>query len=110
MDFGLYISHSLRLVTHQSCIIAQSRTNPSISSIMVQSMATKMTVLLLVATFLFIISPSEGTYRKPPFNGSIFGKRSGLSSNDYDSASKAMSAMCEIANEACQSWFPLQEK
>lgn len=29
---------------------------------------------------------------------------------DYDSASKALSAMCEIASEACQTWFPTQEK
>ncbi|XP_030753458.1 neuropeptide SIFamide [Sitophilus oryzae] len=67
------------------------------------------TILLLVAIFC-IISPSMATYRKPPFNGSIFGKRSGIGSNEYDSASKALSAMCEIANEACQSWFPSQEK
>ncbi|XP_017769590.1 PREDICTED: neuropeptide SIFamide [Nicrophorus vespilloides] len=49
----------------------------------------------------------EATYRKPPFNGSIFGKRGNI---EYDSAGKALSAMCEIASEACQAWFPLQEK
>ncbi|KAG5890203.1 hypothetical protein JTB14_028745 [Gonioctena quinquepunctata] len=56
-----------------------------------------------------LISTSDAAYRKPPFNGSIFGKRAGTS-NEYDNAGKALSAMCEIANEACQSWFPTQEK
>ncbi|XP_036331480.1 neuropeptide SIFamide [Rhagoletis pomonella] len=48
---------------------------------------------------------SEAAYRKPPFNGSIFGKRNSL---EYDNA-KAITAMCEIALEACQSWFPQGE-
>lgn len=30
--------------------------------------------------------------------------------SEYDSTSKAISAMCEIASEACQTWFPTQEK
>ncbi|KAJ8942331.1 hypothetical protein NQ318_005323, partial [Aromia moschata] len=64
-------------------------------------------VMILICA---IITTSEATYRKPPFNGSIFGKRTG-SNNEYDSASKAISAMCEIASEACQTWFPItQEK
>ncbi|XP_018576888.1 neuropeptide SIFamide [Anoplophora glabripennis] len=63
-----------------------------------------------VAFICAIMTVTEATYRKPPFNGSIFGKRTG-SNTEYDSASKALSAMCEIANEACQSWFPItQEK
>ncbi|EDW85214.1 uncharacterized protein Dwil_GK18403 [Drosophila willistoni] len=63
--------------------------------------AILMTILLM--TFLLLHS-SEAAYRKPqpPFNGSIFGKRNAL---DYDNA-KSMSAVCEVAMEACQSWFP----
>lgn len=30
--------------------------------------------------------------------------------SDFESASKALTAMCEIASEACQTWFPAQEK
>ncbi|GLV39630.1 SIFamide [Carabus blaptoides fortunei] len=72
--------------------------------------ATKLIIsaILLTIVFAALVNQSEATYRKPPFNGSIFGKRG--SSADYDSASKALSAMCEIANEACQSWFPGQDK
>ncbi|XP_068151288.1 LOW QUALITY PROTEIN: neuropeptide SIFamide [Drosophila tropicalis] len=63
--------------------------------------AILMTILLM--TFLLLHS-SEAAYRKPaPFNGSIFGKRNALA--DYDNA-KSMSAVCEVAMEACQSWFP----
>jgi hypothetical protein len=29
-----------------------------------------------------------------------------LSISDYDGAGKALSAMCEIASEACSAWFP----
>lgn len=29
---------------------------------------------------------------------------------DYDSSSKALGAMCEIALEACGSWFPQDNK
>ncbi|KAB0805218.1 hypothetical protein PPYR_02188 [Photinus pyralis] len=66
---------------------------------------TAMTVVLLVLTLL---SMTEATYRKPPFNGSIFGKR-GITA-EYDNANKALSALCEIAFDACQPWYPSQEK
>ncbi|KAJ3637447.1 hypothetical protein MTP99_000904 [Tenebrio molitor] len=69
----------------------------------------KFLTVCIVATFLASwLVMAEATYRKPPFNGSIFGKRG--ATNEYDSASKALSAMCEIASEACQTWFPTQEK
>ncbi|KAJ8944174.1 hypothetical protein NQ314_009536 [Rhamnusium bicolor] len=76
-----------------------------------QSVFGKLATTCCIAMILIgaIITETEGAYRKPPFNGSIFGKRAG--SNEYDSASKALSAMCEIASEACQTWFPItQEK
>ncbi|XP_077292436.1 neuropeptide IMFamide-like [Arctopsyche grandis] len=74
-----------------------------------QRVMLKTTVCLLMACLLVLAftSGTEATYRKPPFNGSIFGKRG--SPGEYDTAGKALSAMCEIANEACQSWFPNQE-
>ncbi|XP_060517751.1 SIFamide-related peptide [Cylas formicarius] len=66
-------------------------------------------ILIVLSVLFYMFSVTEATYRKPPFNGSIFGKRSGLNT-EYEAASKALSAMCEIANDACQSWFPSQEK
>lgn len=30
--------------------------------------------------------------------------------SEYDSATKAYSSLCEIASEACQGWFPAQDK
>lgn len=42
-----------------------------------QSIRAKLIVLLVVATIMLALSPASATYRKPPFNGSIFGKRSG---------------------------------
>ncbi|XP_053687743.1 SIFamide-related peptide [Sabethes cyaneus] len=63
-------------------------------------------VLLLV---LAITTSTEAGYRKPPFNGSIFGKRNG-NSIDYEGNAKVLSTMCEIAAEACQSWFSQEQK
>ncbi|XP_012251885.1 SIFamide-related peptide isoform X2 [Athalia rosae] len=61
-------------------------------------------IVLLIAAVIF----SVDAYRKPPFNGSIFGKRSGTAI-DYENTGRALNAMCEIASEACGSWFPQQE-
>ncbi|XP_067634422.1 neuropeptide SIFamide [Eurosta solidaginis] len=64
-------------------------------------------IITFVAFILAVIMSgfTEAAYRKPPFNGSIFGKRNSL---EYDN-SKAVTAMCEIALEACQTWFPQGE-
>ncbi|EDW61556.2 neuropeptide SIFamide [Drosophila virilis] len=67
--------------------------------------ALRCTLTLLLVTIIvaaILLHSSEAAYRKPPFNGSIFGKRNAL---DYDNA-KAMGAVCEVAVEACQGWFP----
>lgn len=64
------------------------------------------TFIFLVLTFAMLFTVMEGAeagYRKPPFNGSIFGKRG--NSLEYEAGTKALQAMCEIANEACQQWF-----
>ncbi|XP_018327726.1 neuropeptide SIFamide [Agrilus planipennis] len=69
--------------------------------------------LLVITLYSMVFESAEGTYRKPPFNGSIFGKRtsaSGVVTGDYENANKAISAMCEIAVDACSTWFPSQEK
>ncbi|XP_056636465.1 SIFamide-related peptide [Diorhabda carinulata] len=67
-------------------------------------------IFFVVAIVMFgVISSSDAAYRRPPFNGSIFGKRT-TGNNDFENAGKALSAMCEIASEACASWFPTQDK
>ncbi|XP_055607707.1 SIFamide-related peptide [Uranotaenia lowii] len=65
-------------------------------------------VLMLVIVLVFSQSTEAG-YRKPPFNGSIFGKRNG-NSIEYEGNAKVLSAMCEIAAEACQTWFAQEQK
>lgn len=108
---------------------------------MVVSRSTFTVVILVICVLLAISNVAEAAYRKPPFNGSIFGKRSGNSIGsdsfvfkyfqidhlwdvnvlinfsshlpvflDYDSSGKTLSAMCEIAVEACQTWFPQDKK
>ncbi|KPI96616.1 FMRFamide-related neuropeptide [Papilio xuthus] len=59
-------------------------------------------VFCLIAMIICLITPTEGNYRKPPFNGSIFGKRG---NTENDATERAMSALCEIASETCQMWF-----
>ncbi|XP_044744560.1 neuropeptide SIFamide isoform X2 [Coccinella septempunctata] len=70
-------------------------------------MFSKSFITFFVLIVAFLVMTADATYRKPPFNGSIFGKRG--TAIEYE-ASKALSAMCEIASEACQAWFPNQER
>ncbi|XP_055312416.1 neuropeptide SIFamide [Sitodiplosis mosellana] len=70
---------------------------------------TSMVILMTVCILLTVTQLTEAGYRKPPFNGSIFGKRSG-NSIDYDASGKAISALCELALETCQSWLPQDKK
>ncbi|XP_024214831.1 SIFamide-related peptide [Halyomorpha halys] len=63
---------------------------------------------LVIAFAMLVFDVASASYKKPPFNGSIFGKRAGPPT-DYETAGKALSTMCEIASEACAAWFPVQE-
>ncbi|XP_058829457.1 SIFamide-related peptide [Topomyia yanbarensis] len=67
------------------------------------------TMVLVFLLVLTISTTTEAGYRKPPFNGSIFGKRSG-NSIEYEGNAKVLSSMCEIAAEACQTWFSQEQK
>ncbi|XP_022204757.1 SIFamide-related peptide [Nilaparvata lugens] len=60
---------------------------------------------ILVSIILAFV---DAAYKKPPFNGSIFGKR-GSTIIEYENAGKALSSLCEIASEACSAWFPLPD-
>ncbi|KAF4528692.1 hypothetical protein B566_EDAN015505 [Ephemera danica] len=64
---------------------------------------TRLTCLLLVACVLMLAHAPDAlhAYRKPPFNGSIFGKRS-----EPEAAGRTLAALCEVAAEACSVWFP----
>nr|UES72894.1 SIFamide [Carausius morosus] len=66
----------------------------------------------VVVALLLLSGPVAATGKKPPFNGSIFGKRSNYVAElrDYESTGRSLSAMCEIASEACASWFPQADK
>ncbi|XP_017837343.2 neuropeptide SIFamide, partial [Drosophila busckii] len=87
---GFITAHALSSTFNQDCKMALLR-------------CTTLTLLLVtIIVAAILLRSSEAAYRKPPFNGSIFGKRN---AQDYDNA-KAMNAVCEVAMEACQGWFP----
>ncbi|XP_075988429.1 neuropeptide SIFamide-like [Anticarsia gemmatalis] len=60
----------------------------------------------VIAVVLCLLDGTDATYRKPPFNGSIFGKRGVV---EYDSTGRALSALCEIASETCQAFYQTLE-
>ncbi|XP_038217720.1 neuropeptide IMFamide [Zerene cesonia] len=64
------------------------------------------TVLLVILALICLIEMSEANYKNAPMNGIMFGKRG---PSDYDNRGKAFTALCEIATEACQTWFPSPE-
>ncbi|KAF5274122.1 hypothetical protein FQR65_LT04520 [Abscondita terminalis] len=101
-ELSVFISTFKQHLPHASCSlhIVKKKMNFKFANVMAIAV-----IAILVVTF---VSMTEATYRKPPFNGSIFGKR-GVTS-EYDNANKALSALCEIAFDACQPWFPSQEK
>ncbi|CAB3372218.1 Hypothetical predicted protein [Cloeon dipterum] len=61
-------------------------------------------VILVVSLVLMVCYPADA-YRKPPFNGSIFGKRAGNYTKPEGTA-RTIFSLCELASEACTSWFP----
>ncbi|KAL7648197.1 UNVERIFIED_CONTAM: hypothetical protein RMT77_000100 [Armadillidium vulgare] len=62
----------------------------------------------LLLVFLFMNSPVDAGYRKPPFNGSIFGKRSDTPS--YADQEETFETMCRLVLNVCTNWFPEREK
>ncbi|XP_053987629.1 SIFamide-related peptide [Hylaeus anthracinus] len=70
-------------------------------------MSTRFVVAIVAALFVLAIAV-DAAYKKPPFNGSIFGKRSNTVT-DYDISSRAMSSICETVTETCNAWLSRQE-
>ncbi|XP_024941474.1 SIFamide-related peptide isoform X1 [Cephus cinctus] len=68
-----------------------------------------LTIFAVLATVAVL--SVNAAYRKPPFNGSIFGKRSSTVTDgtDYEVTGRALTAMCEVASETCSAWFAHQE-
>ncbi|KAB7507681.1 FMRFamide-related neuropeptide [Armadillidium nasatum] len=56
----------------------------------------------LLLVFLFMNSPVDAGYRKPPFNGSIFGK--------HADQEETFETMCRLVLNVCTNWFPEREK
>ncbi|KAK8743593.1 hypothetical protein OTU49_001147, partial [Cherax quadricarinatus] len=73
------------------------------------SVQTRMVVVVAVLMVVLAVlsHPVSAGYRKPPFNGSIFGKRSG---DVVYEPGKALASACQVAVEACAAWFPQTEK
>ncbi|XP_029049212.1 neuropeptide SIFamide [Osmia lignaria lignaria] len=69
--------------------------------------STRFVLAIVAALFVLAISV-DAAYRKPPFNGSIFGKRSSTIT-DYEITSRAMSSVCESVTETCNAWLARQD-
>ncbi|XP_076180316.1 neuropeptide SIFamide [Ptiloglossa arizonensis] len=70
-------------------------------------MSTRFILAIVAALFVLAVAV-DAAYRKPPFNGSIFGKRSSTIT-DYDITNRAMSSICETVTETCNAWLSRQE-
>ncbi|KAL6429873.1 SIFamide-related peptide [Formica fusca] len=64
--------------------------------------------LTFALAIIMVIFSINAAYKKPPFNGSIFGKRSNTVT-DYEFTNRALSAICEVASETCTAWMSRQE-
>ncbi|XP_076651765.1 neuropeptide SIFamide [Halictus rubicundus] len=60
-------------------------------------------VFAIFAIFFVLAITVDAAYRKPPFNGSIFGKRSIVETN-YEMTNRALSSICETVAETCNAW------
>ncbi|XP_011693476.1 PREDICTED: FMRFamide-related neuropeptides [Wasmannia auropunctata] len=66
-------------------------------------------ILALAGIMVAFVISTNAAYKpiKPPFNGSIFGKRSNTVTDEV--ANRALSAICEAASETCSAWLSHQE-
>ncbi|KAK0163059.1 hypothetical protein PV327_006770 [Microctonus hyperodae] len=72
-------------------------------------MVSARAIILAVGIVVLVVTLCvEGAYKKPPFNGSIFGKRSSTVS-DYEVIGRALNSMCEAASETCNAWLMHQD-
>ncbi|OWR54173.1 IMFamide precursor [Danaus plexippus plexippus] len=62
--------------------------------------------ITILAILLCMVGDAKANYKNAPMNGIMFGKRG---PTEYDTRGKTFTALCEIATEACQTWFPLPE-
>ncbi|CAO1393889.1 unnamed protein product [Diamesa serratosioi] len=67
------------------------------------SMKSLITIVLAIFLLFSLAQNVEAGYKKPPFNGSMFGKRG--TSTDYDPSTKNLNTLCEVATDACQLLF-----
>ncbi|XP_072750855.1 SIFamide-related peptide [Anoplolepis gracilipes] len=67
----------------------------------------RVTFALAVIVVIFAFNV-DAAYKKPPFNGSIFGKRSNTMT-DYEFTYRTLSAICDFMSETCSAWPPRQE-
>lgn len=90
----------------------------SVVLIMVSAQVLRITIFMVIIA-MAIINSGDAAYKRPPFNGSMFGKRSGIGKHSFYpqiikyiyrlileySSEKSLEAMCEIALDACQMIF-----
>ncbi|CAF4742374.1 unnamed protein product [Pieris macdunnoughi] len=68
--------------------------------------AMKYAFVAVILAVICLVQVSEANYKTAPMNGIMFGKRG---PSEYENRAKAFTALCEIATEACQTWFPSPE-
>ncbi|CAH0716865.1 unnamed protein product, partial [Brenthis ino] len=105
----IVIGYSMKSVPDPGAVSVCSATRYKNSSLtkMFGILSRLSLALALVAILFSLIDLSEANYKNAPMNGIMFGKRG---PSDYESRGKTFTVLCEIATEACQAWFPSQEK
>ncbi|XP_078053707.1 neuropeptide SIFamide [Augochlora pura] len=71
-------------------------------------MVSSRIVFAIVAIFFVLAISVDAAYRKPPFNGSIFGKRSNTMT-EYEFTNRALSSICETVVDSCNMWVSRQD-
>ncbi|KAI9560634.1 putative SIFamide preprohormone [Daphnia sinensis] len=70
-------------------------------------------LMIIMVCFVFVFTfwgqLVEGSTRKLPFNGSIFGKRSNPGTGKH-AASPNFQLLCDAAMNACSDWLPIGSK
>lgn len=98
---GLRVANKLTRAHVEYCRQLTSKLRPRVT------MQSWRVILVLGALMVLAVMSNVAcaAYRKPPFNGSIFGKRSRGDLNNAD----IKYAMCEAVWDTCTQWFPLSQ-
>ncbi|KAG7188766.1 hypothetical protein KM043_008384 [Ampulex compressa] len=69
--------------------------------IQISKMVSSRVILTLLVVLVVLAMSAAAAYKKPPVNGSIFGKRNSIAT-EYEMTNRAMSMMCECTSSAAR--------